>query len=142
MTQLRHPHNEETATLLGYPSAAALRSARRNGRLPAGTYFREGRRWYYLIDLIRKDWERRAYEQATTERTLDGEGAVSNLIHLSTHPTREAVPGETASRNNAAEGRNIPVKAKRRRSSRRPSVAERKAREGSARAQLRGILGT
>lgn len=86
---IRLQQTDETAKLLGFENAGALKKAREDGRIPREGCVKVGARWYYLPYTLMRLWEEQAHEQAEKQATTGSNvgreaGAVSDTVCLET----------------------------------------------------------
>jgi hypothetical protein len=128
---VRLPQTDETARLLGFDNAGALKKAREVGRIPREGCVKVGARWYYLPYTLMKIWEEQAHDQAQKQATTGADvgrdaESVQSTICLQAHKAKKAVQREIASRDDKETGRDIPQQAPRVRQGRRTAMAKRK----------------
>lgn len=143
MLPIRLRHGPKAAELLGYPSSEALRKARERGNLPEGSFYKEGRYWYYIVPkLVEVPDEKGKTEEAEARRWGDtpppradlrrAEGAVPGSLQVPPYQARSDVQRTSSGWDQAQPGRDLPDQAQGRRQVGPIGVAERE--EARARA--------
>jgi len=137
---LRLRHGKETARILGYPSAEALRKARERGYLPEDSFVKQGKFYYYFPHrfLELKNGE----EKKTTSGTERKLGAISDTVYFTSHFAREALPGAIAGRDKLLPSKGVSNPSERKRSIGTTSLARGASRDKrkAIRARIRKTL--